>query len=82
MGTKAVPDEFDCYEAAEDDEPIFVLRANDPLAPDIVDEWAKRYSKGKWTAQDEQLTPRQIDKWIAANECARLMREWQKARAG
>ena len=36
MGTKANPGQFDCYAAAADDEPLFVLRANDPLAPSLL----------------------------------------------
>lgn len=31
-----------CYENAADDEPLFVLRAQDVLAPEIVREWAFR----------------------------------------
>ena len=31
-----------CIAKAADDEPVFVLRAQDMLAPDIVREWAKR----------------------------------------
>jgi hypothetical protein len=31
-----------CLNKAADDEPIFVLRANDPLAIAIIREWAKR----------------------------------------
>ena len=42
MATKAEnrdnPDS--CWNKALDDEPIFVLRANDPLAPHIVEQWA------------------------------------------
>ena len=43
MGTKADPGRYDCHAAAADDEPMFVLRANDPLAPDLVRAWAARY---------------------------------------
>lgn len=40
MGTKANPGRYDCYEKAEPDEPMFVLLARDPLAPDLVRKWA------------------------------------------
>lgn len=40
MGTKNRPGIYDCYGSAEDDEHIFVLRANDPLASHFVDLWA------------------------------------------
>lgn len=42
MGTKKNPSEFDCYAAAEDDEPMFVLLARDPDAPDLVRLWAAK----------------------------------------
>jgi hypothetical protein len=31
-----------CFAKAADDEPVFVLRAQDKLAPDLVREWAVR----------------------------------------
>ena len=34
-----------CYDKAAPDEPIFVLRAQDMLAPEIVREWAYRALK-------------------------------------
>lgn len=40
MGTKNNPGEFDCYQAAEPDEPYFMLLARDPLAPILVGLWA------------------------------------------
>jgi len=40
MGTKNNPGKFDCYHAAEPDEPMFVLLARDPQAPNLVREWA------------------------------------------
>ena len=40
MGTKNNPGEFDCYDNAGPDEPMFVLLARDPLAPILVDLWA------------------------------------------
>lgn len=47
MGTKNNPGQFDCYKAAESDEPMFILLARDPLAPILVDLWASlRYEAG------------------------------------
>ncbi len=40
MGTKNNPGQFDCYEAAEPDEPMFILLARDPIAPILVELWA------------------------------------------
>ena len=36
MGTKNNPGDYDCYEMARPDEPIFTLKANDHIAPDVV----------------------------------------------
>lgn len=40
MGTKNNPGTFDCYEAAEPDEPLFVLTGHDDFAPHMVQIWA------------------------------------------
>jgi hypothetical protein len=40
MGTKNNPGKYDCYVKAGPDEPIFVLRAKDALADELVDKWA------------------------------------------
>ncbi len=40
MGTKLNPGEYDCYEKAEPDEPMFILLARDPLAPSLIHIWA------------------------------------------
>jgi hypothetical protein len=40
MGTKRNPGPHDCHAKAGDDEPIFTLRAKDPIAPEIVRLWA------------------------------------------
>lgn len=39
MGTKNKPGDFDCYAAADDDEPMFVLLARDPIAPALIRQW-------------------------------------------
>ena len=40
MGTKNNPGDFDCYENAEPDEPMFILLARDKHAPTLVWLWA------------------------------------------
>jgi hypothetical protein len=40
MGTKENPGEFDCYDKAQPDEPMFVLLARDPAAPSLIRRWA------------------------------------------
>ena len=72
MGTKMEPGQFDCYAAAADNEPLFVLRANDPLAPDIVDAWADRYSLANADSPSEKV----LAKVREARACARDMRRW------
>jgi hypothetical protein len=42
MGTKLQPGKFDCYNAAQPDEPVFVLLARDPDFQRLVREWAHR----------------------------------------
>ena len=42
MGTKRNPGRYDCIAKLGIDEPNFLLRAKDPLAADLVREWADR----------------------------------------
>ena len=84
MGTKANPGKFDCYAKAADDEPIFVLRASDPRAPDAVRHWADHYIIQKQIANSvgngpEPLTNSQQEKYAEALACADAMEEWRKA---
>ncbi|MEM9669447.1 MAG: aspartate decarboxylase [Pseudomonadota bacterium] len=37
VGSKANPSQFDCYEKLSDDEPYFVLRADDPLSSALLE---------------------------------------------
>jgi Fe2+ or Zn2+ uptake regulation protein len=68
MGTKKNPSKYDAYTAAYDDEPIFTLRANDPLAVDLVVGWAHQYAKR--STHD----PAKLDE---ALNVAKAMREWR-----
>ena len=55
-----------CYDKAADDEPLFVLRAQDALAPEVVEHWAflaKRLGVA-------------FEKIEAAYEVAGAMRRW------
>lgn len=62
-----VPDT--CLFNAEDDEPIFVLRAKDPIAADIVDIWATLAVKHH-----------DFEKMQSAQKIAHQMRVWMVAR--
>lgn len=74
MGTKNNPGQFDCYENADPDEPMFVLLARDPIAPMLVDAWAaQRFGSIDPSDQD------QLRKVQEARECAASMREWLNA---
>lgn len=39
MATKNNPGKFDCYERLDPDEPYFLLRGQDVLAPAVVRRW-------------------------------------------
>lgn len=57
-----------CLIKAEDDEPIFVLRARDSLAPELVDDWGTMLAQA---GGDEE-------KAAEAYRVADRMREWQR----
>ncbi len=42
-----ISDPSSCINKADNDEPVFVLRANDPLAPAVVDYWANQAEGSK-----------------------------------
>ncbi len=68
MATKNNPGQFDCYERAGPDEPLFVLRAKDLLSPELVRLWAdKSEEAGEFS-----------DKVTEARKCADDMEAWYK----
>jgi hypothetical protein len=68
MSTKQDPGEFDCYAKLAPDEPYFVLRAKDPLAPALIELWAeqRRVQYGVYPKLDEAVA------------CAEQMRAWKR----
>ena len=67
-----------CLTNAADDEPIFVLKSTDELAPDIVREWSKRY----WAQKDKQpggITVKQVEKALEADALADQMEYWRRS---
>jgi hypothetical protein len=64
MSTKAKGDS--CWEKAAPDEPLFVLRAQDVTAPDVIEFWISLNPQ-------IQFTP----KGYEAQELANAMRQWQ-----
>ena len=75
MGTRANPGTFDCYAAAADDEPIFTLRANDPLAANMVRIWADEYLALK--SLSGGLDEKAVRKLRDARICADAMDAWR-----
>lgn len=79
MGSKNEPGKFDCYENALPDEPMFVLLARDPSAPDLVDAWAterKREIDRRYRPESDQAL---VDEAI---QCAAKMRHWRVVNNG
>lgn len=69
MGTKNHPGDFDCYQNAHPDEPMFILLGRDPSACVLVAIWAQiRESLGEDPAKVEE-----------ARKCARELRDWAVA---
>ena len=84
MGTKNDPGDFDCYANAEPDEPMFVLLARDPLAPELVRRWADEYEDRK-AETVERLSPQWEPvraKAAEARACADAMKRWKEERDG
>jgi len=85
MGTKNNPGNYDCYENAEPDEPMFVLLARDPLAPFLVRLWVEHHRDRRireWDAKDKNAQeaadyPYGLDeKEMEAMACASTMEIW------
>lgn len=67
MSTKQNPGKFDCYAKLADDEPFFVLRAKDPIAPALVDLWAT----------EREIRFGDYEKLAEARQVALDMRTWR-----
>lgn len=92
MGTKNNPGEFDCYAKAHPDEPLFILRGKDPVAPYLVSMWV--YSRqgdwasmhrliGEMSADDNVLFRVSDDTYEKLGEAKSLvgaMEEWFRSR--
>jgi len=81
MSTKAQQalDPTSCWNKASDTEPVFVLRANDEMAPGLVRLWAENYEQIKLAAQG-LLSATQLVKAHDARKIARDMEMWRLAR--
>jgi hypothetical protein len=73
MGTKLNPGVYDCYNAAESDEPNFTLLARDPNAGRFVRMWAT----ARLAQIEDGVKPRSdLAKVEAARQCADAMDKW------
>jgi hypothetical protein len=75
MSTKNNPGAYDCLAACAPDEPYFVLRANDPLAPGMVRGWAMQRAHQIFGGQKPN-TPEAWAKVAEAVQCAHDMEVW------
>ncbi len=73
MGTKNNPGEYDCYDKAEPDEPLFTLLARDPAAPATV-----RF----WVAMRGIVRKADQEKHGEALDCAAEMQRWYELNIG
>jgi len=80
MATKDRPGAFDCHEALANDEPYFLLRANDPCAPLIVRLWARRYVEKKMVDREGSDPEKVFAKHDEAALVALKMEEWYETR--
>lgn len=74
MGTKNNPGAFDCYEHAEDDEPMFVLLARDEIAPYLVRRWAQLHKSQRLHLRRGEYDTKELE----ALDCAAAMEAWRK----
>jgi hypothetical protein len=79
MGTKLEELRSGCFAAAMDDEPMFVLLARDPAAPNLVRGWADQreldIEEGRKPATD-------MGKVTEARQCADNMEAWREKNDG
>jgi hypothetical protein len=77
VSTKESPGAFDGMERAEPGEPVFTLRAHDPLAAALVHEWVSRKRdlilKGDLTEEKRNI---ELIQCREAEEIAFAMRDW------
>lgn len=83
MSTKTEPGPFDGMARAEPDEPVFTLRAHDPLAPGLVHEWVDRRRKAIREAfvraeMSEAKRELELIQCKEAEELAWSMEAWRK----
>lgn len=67
-----------CLAKAKADEPVFILRAQDALMPNLVDEWAQRLeAQSVNDSADPEKNQKRARKIAEARGLARQARQWQ-----
>ena len=79
MGTKNEPAQFDCYGNALPDEPMFILLARDPDAPQLVRAWAHSRESDINLGRRPKADRERV---AEARECADKMEAWRAANNG
>ena len=79
MGTKSDPSLFDCYDTAEDDEPMFILLARDASAPGHVRSWALCRAGDINRGLKPESDMEQVQE---AFQCAEAMEAWRRQNRG
>jgi len=77
VSTKLNPGPFDCYAKLAEDEPYFLLRAKDVIAPAVIRYWidlrrSLASASGTYINQDYEA------KLQEAEACATAMETWRK----
>jgi len=65
-----------CLNRAEDDEPIFVLRAHDKTVPSVIRAWANGYAFEKGGLG--RMNARELEKYNAALDIANKAENWRR----
>lgn len=79
MGTKNNPAAFDCYSNAPPDEPMFILLARDPNAPNLVRQWAAEREMAIVLGKRPETDQAMVEE---ARHCAATMEVWRHENDG
>jgi hypothetical protein len=64
-----------CLDKVSEEEPIFVLRAQDILAAELVDLWVQRV-RNLYRVRKQTMSKTTATKLLEATGCAETMRKW------
>lgn len=79
MATKEKPGQFDCYEKALPDEPMFILLARDPEFFLFVTEWAKRRALAIDCGEKPESDRTMVHEAV---QCAKDGQQWRRENNG